>query len=359
MVEAKDMLFTDLRVQNFRSYRDASFEIGPGVTIVVGPNAAGKTNLIEALMLAATGNSYRGAESLIAHGQEWGRIDAHTADNALRSIKLRVANQGQQNTKEFEIDSNKFKRLPVSKRLPVVLFEPNDLQLLHGDPSGRREYMDTLIEQLDTEYKTLRNQYKRTLSQRNALLKHPSRDKTQLFTWNVKLVELASATIQKRLKFVTSANKRLSSLYSEIAKKATDVRITYKTSADTENYATALLRNLEKDCELDYARGFTSHGPHRDDLLFLFDGQRAADQASRGEIRTLLLSLKIIELELLEEKYGARPLLLLDDVFSELDGARRRALTSFLKDRQTIITTTDADVVIKHFTSKCTIIPLG
>ena len=352
------MIFTDLRMQNFRSYQDGSFEIGEGVTIVVGPNAAGKTNLIEALMMAATGNTYRGSDALIAHGSEWARIDAHTAGNNARTVKLRTQN-GRRTEKEFEIDGKSYKRLPAPQRQPVVLFEPNDLQLLHGEPGGRRDLADNLIEQLDEGYGALRNQYKRTISQRNALLKQASRDSTQLFIWNVRLAELASGVVGKRLSLVDAINDKLSGLYSEISKQPTDVVAVYKSSIGHENYATALLRALERDIELDYARGFTGHGPHRDDIAFLFKGRNAAAQVSRGEIRTLLLSLKIIELELIKEHSGSRPLLLLDDVFSELDGTRRKALTNFLKDYQAVITTTDADVVIKHFTAECTIIPLG
>ncbi len=351
------MIFTDIRVQNFRSYNDASFEIGPGVTIVVGPNAAGKTNLVEALMLAAIGSSYRGHEALIAHGSEWARIDVHTSDNRARSIKLRTSSAGRSD-KEFEIDDKIYKRLPVHQHQPVVLFEPNDLQLLRGEPGGRRDFADNLLEQLNDGYSTLRNQYKRIVSQRNALLKQVNHDKMQLFTWNVKLAELASNIVQKRLGLLGEINKKLSNLYSEISKQPTNIRAVYKSTIDPENYASSLLNRLEKDSELDYARGFTGHGPHRDDITFLFEEQSVVAQASRGEVRTLLLSLKIIELELLEERHGIRPLLLLDDVFSELDGTRRKTLTNFLKNHQTVITTTDADVVIKHFTKKCTIIPL-
>jgi DNA replication and repair protein RecF len=120
-----------------------------------------------------------------------------------------------------------------------------------------------------------------------------------------------------------------------------------------------LLHNLEIGLERDMLRGFTSVGPHREDMLITFNGHPASETASRGEARTLVLALKVIELQLLEQARGLTPLLLLDDVFSELDGARRRALTEYLSNYQTFITTTDADVVIQHFTESCQIIPLG
>jgi DNA replication and repair protein RecF len=353
------MIFTDIRLQNFRSYSDASFEIGEGVTIIVGPNAAGKTNLIEALMLAATGTSYRGTEALVLRSNMWARIDVHTADNMARTVKItRTSDNDERIHKEFIIDEKVFKRLPNQQKQPVVLFEPNNLLLLHGEPAMRRNFIDNLAEQIDHGYATVRNHYKRVLAQRNALLKHGKQHNNQLFAWNVRLVELASQLVVRRLQIVDQINARLASTYDTIAKTQSNARVQYICKVSVQNYSSMLLKSLEGSEELDYARGFTGSGPHRDDLEFKFDDHPVSAQASRGEIRTLLLSLKIIELELLEEQKGIRPLLLLDDVFSELDGARRKALTRLLNKYQTIITTTDADVVIKHFTKQYSVIAL-
>lgn len=348
------MIFTDIRLQNFRSYQDASFEIGDGVTIVVGPNAAGKTNLIEAIMLAATGGSYRGNEALIRDGEPWARIDVHTADNALRIVKIET--QIERVNKSFVMDDKPYKRLPNTQKQPVVLFEPNNLFLLHGEPAMRRLYIDDILEQLVDGYGTLRNHYKRTLSQRNALLRSGERRNSQMFAWNIRLTELATKIVRERMELLTKINQKLSDIYSVVANMGVEVTLVYKSKLGIENYATNLLKKLETDEDLDFARGFTGSGPHRDDLYFVFGNRAASSQASRGEIRTLLLSLKIIELELIEEKTGNRPLLLLDDVFSELDGARRKALTQLLNTYQTVITTTDADVVVKHFTKKHAVI---
>lgn len=323
----------------------------------MGPNAAGKTNLIEAIMLAATGATYRGGEALIAHEQPWARIDVHTADNTIRAVK--IDGQLERPTKTFVIDEKPYKRLPNNQKQPIVLFEPNNLFLLHGEPTMRRAYMDDLLEQLVDGYSMLRANYKRTVAQRNALLKKGVHQNSQLFAWNIRLAELASQVIRERLYLVENINTRLSKIYSSIAKRDTQVTLVYKSKIGTENYATTLLKKLEADEDLDFARGFTGSGPHRDDIYFVFGERAASAQASRGEIRTLLLTLKIIELELLEEKNGVRPLLLLDDVFSELDGSRRKALTKLLDKYQTIITTTDADVIIKNFAKNYTVIPIS
>lgn len=261
------MIFTDIRLQNFRSYQEASFEIGDGVTIVVGPNAAGKTNLIEAIMLAATGGSYRGNEALVRHGEPWARIDVHTSDNVLRVVK--IESQAERVAKSFIMDDKPYKRLPNTQKQPVVLFEPNNLFLLHGEPAMRRSYVDDMLEQLVDGYGTLRNHYKRTLAQRNALLRHGERRNSQMFAWNIRLTELATKIVQERLELLNKINEKLSSIYSTVANTDVEAMLVYKSKIETDNYATNILKKLEHDEDLDFARGFTGTGPHRDDLYFI------------------------------------------------------------------------------------------
>ncbi|HEX7963779.1 MAG TPA: hypothetical protein VF466_04285, partial [Candidatus Saccharimonadales bacterium] len=150
----------------------------------------------------------------------------------------------------------------------------------------------------------------------------------------------------------------MSELYGRLAAAEHGVELTYVSRFTPETYETALLHKLESSTELDVLRGFTAYGPHRDDLSVQIDGHEASSAASRGETRTLVLALKILELQLLEELRGVRPMLLLDDVFSELDAKRRQALTAFVSDYQAFITTTDADLVLHHFAG-ANIITLG
>ncbi len=343
------MTFTDIRLQNFRSYDDTSFEIGTGVNIVVGPNAAGKTNLIEALMLAAIGQTYKSEENLIKDTKPWARIDVHTDQNDQRSVKILA---GPKQIKEFELEQKTYKRFPYSKSHAVVLFEPNDLMLIHGEPSGRRKFVDDILSQLSSDYKTILGNYKRTLSQRNSLLKQDSGIEKQIFVWDVRLAELAGEIVEKRLALLASFNKQLGQTYSVIAKTPTKLEMHYSSKISHTNYSSKLLKGLEESLNIDRARGFTGLGPHRDDIVFEMQNKKDASLASRGEARSLVLALKIIQLSLLEEKLGVKPLLLLDDVFSELDGQRRKSLTQHLKNHQTIITTTDADVLAKNFAQK-------
>lgn len=351
-------MITDIRLQRFRSYRDESFEFDPGVNIVVGPNASGKTNLLEAVLVVSRGGSFRAKDAeLLAFGAPWGRIDAHGPEGG-RIVKLLPQENGGIK-KEYEISDHKLKRLSVNKQLPSVLFEPNHLMLLRGSPDLRREHMDDLLTQAVAGYSGLLRDYKRAVAQRNALLKHGQSGAPQLFAWNIRLGEMGGQIAKNRLELIDSMNKKLGSIYKMlVGKKAPKVALKYQTVCQPEEYASSLLKQLEARQASDIERGYTSVGPHRDDFIVTFDGRPASEVASRGETRTTLLALKVLELEIVEESRQQKPLLLLDDVFSELDGARRRALTEVIKGYQTFITTTDADVVVQHFMDRCNIIPL-
>ncbi len=352
------MPINDIRLQNFRSYKDETFEFEPGVNIIVGPNASGKTNILDAIRVVCVGTSHRNKDhELIRYKNSWARVDANS-DKGPRTVKIKLL-ESEKTTKELEIDKQSLRRISLEKTLPVVLFEPNDLQLLVGSPERRREYLDSLIEQTVVGYGQTRRKYRRALNQRNSLLKQNSPTiNQQIFSWNIRLSQLAGEIIHYRLQLVERINEEIQTLYQKLSKDKTNIEFKYLSATNTNNYESNLLKELEATLELDALRGFTARGPHRDDFGLLMDGHKANEAASRGEIRTLLLALKIIEVRLLEEKRLQKPILLLDDVFSELDGARRRALTRFLTNYQTFITTTDADVVVQHFMDEAHIIPL-
>lgn len=340
-------MISELRLQHFRSYGDARFRLSDGVTIVVGPNASGKTNLLEAVLVLARGSSYRVRDAdLIEYGAPWARLDAVMGDETKRTVKL-VAEP--KPAKTYEIDGKLFKRLTAAHSLPAVLFEPNHLQLLSGSPEGRRSYLDDLLEQTVSGYGTTLRQYRRALAQRNVLLKssHPNIT-TLLFPWNVRLSELAGQIVRERVRLSQLINEQLTELYQSISHTETVLNLQYESKLPFDNYESHLLKRLDSHIDIDRQRGFTTSGPHREDFSVAFNGHAAAESASRGEARTAVLALKIIELQLLKEARETAPLLLLDDVFSELDSTRRAALTGYLKDYQTVITTTDADVVIAN-----------
>ncbi len=351
------MLLDSLRLQHFRSYDDEGFEFDPGVNIIVGPNASGKTNLLEAMLVASRGSSFRAKDAeLIKFDEDWGRIDV-SGPGGSRSVKLRQENNLIK--KDFDIGGKPLKRLSLTGSIPVVLFEPNHLLLLHGSPEARRDYLDDLLEQLVPGYAKTRRDYRRIVAQRNSLLKRGLGTQHQLFAWNVRLSEVGATLARERYALVEKLHDQIDQLYKALAQSdKTTVGLRYITKFPIESYSSSLLHALEKQQDIDIERGFTTLGPHREDFLVTLDEHEAAETASRGETRTVLLALKIMELELLEEARGQRPLLLLDDVFSELDGKRRKALTDSLRTHQTFITTTDADIVLHHFTDDCRIISL-
>ncbi|MEO6760850.1 MAG: DNA replication/repair protein RecF [Candidatus Saccharimonadales bacterium] len=351
-----------LQLQHFRSYSDASFEFNPGVNIIVGPNASGKTNLLEAVMVLARGSSYRASDGeLIKIGEDWARLDGRTENDSKRIVKFQCRPSGS-TQKMFEIDEKPLARLLDKRQLPIVLFEPEHLLLLSGQPELRRNYLDDLIEQVYSGYSTTRKLYRRVISQRNSLLKsRPNNLSDQLFVWNIRASELGGQIASRRQEIIDKCNAQLSEIYSAIATKKTKVDLKYNSKFSLDSYESSLLSKLESNTDLELARGYTLYGPHRDDLKILIGGQPAEETASRGEVRTLVLALKIMELQIIGEARGQKPILLLDDVFSELDGRRRQALTGFVQKYQTFITTTDADLVVRNFInqSDINVIPLN
>jgi DNA replication and repair protein RecF len=350
-------MIADLRLQHFRSYTDETFEFRPGVNIIVGPNGSGKTNLLEALLVVSAGSSYRAKDAeLVQFERPWARLDAHTGSTELRTVKLVLEPSP---GKQYQLEGKTYQRLSLQHSLPVVLFEPNHLQLLSGPPEQRRAYIDDLLEQTVAGYGALRRHYRRALAQRNALLKQHGANQTLLFPWNLRLSELAGQIVRERQALSEQLHNGISPLYQQLARAPTRVELHYDSRWPAQGYESNLLKKLEADLAVDRERGFTGVGPHREDLSVLFDGHLAVEVASRGEIRTAVLGLKILELDRLQAARGIPPLLLLDDVFSELDGARRHALTNYLAAYQTFITTTDADIVVQHFTETTHILPLG
>ncbi len=351
-------MLTDIRLQNFRSYNDESFELSKGVNIIVGKNASGKTNLLESLILIAGENSYRGKDiELISFNNEWAKIDCHTDDNQTRSIKLQKNYESV--FKDYDIGGQKLKRLTLSKTLPIVLFEPENLLILSSSPESRRNFLDDLLEKIKPGFKDISKQYRRVIFQRNTLLKNISnKNNNELFVWNLRLSELSEVIVKYRLELIEVLNKSSSGIYSQLSNKDSVVSFSYVTKINLKDYTSDILKKLESSMNQDFVRGYTSFGCHRDDFDLKLNDHLVGESASRGEMRTLMLVCKVLETKIIEKYRDKKPLLLLDDVFSELDSGRRKSLTNFLKDYQTFITTTDADVILHHFSQSANIIAL-
>lgn len=352
------MPYKNLKLQGFRSYDSHAIKLQPGVNIVVGPNGSGKTNLLEALYVISTGTSFRAADrDLVKREADWFRIEAKYDDDE-RVLTYSLVDTA--SPKHFSLDGIKRVRLSYQQKIPVVLFEPDHLRLLSGPPSARRDYLDSVLGRLQPDFARARSQFERALLQRNNILKHAERRSQalddQLFVWNIKLAELSENIAERRLGLIEFMNGRIDELYSHIADTPSKVHLEYETELSPVDYKSAMLKQLDSKLDRDIIRGFTGVGPHRDDFALHLNGARSDVTASRGEMRSLLLTLKMIELQLLSDQHTHAPLLLLDDVFSELDSVRRRTLATLAQPYQTIITTTDADMVREYFGADVSII---
>lgn len=340
------MSVREIRVKDVRSYELFSATLDPGVTLILGRNGTGKTTLLESLYFLLMGTSFRGRDrEMIAHDST--RADLLLIDDSdlerRASLQLDASDKIK---KAFTVDGKITARLPAKFRRPVVLFEPDELRLLSSSPERRRRFFDMTLARLYPQYATLLARYQRTLLQRNELLKQretiPEKQwEDHLFTWDMKFVEIATEIIVQRREFITSSNLRLSRLYSQMAETEHVVNASYQSSIAHDNYQQKLLDRLHANRIADSYRGYTSVGPHRDDFGLYLDSHLASETASRGEMRTIMLAYKLLEVELQAELTGNAPLILMDDVFSELDVRREQHLMHSLSEYQTVITATD------------------
>lgn len=334
------MGFKTVKLQNFRSHEQNQFEFDPKATIVIGPNGSGKTNLLEALYVLSHTKSFRALDrELIARGQDWYQLTATTAAGDL-AVRFEA------NASRKTLTRKKVEQTAVDYigRLPVVLFEPRHLDIVHGGPKDRRQFVDKIISTVDRRYLDALLKYRHILKQRNALLKksrHAAEADKSLFAWDIKLAELADYLVAARQELVDYMATRLSDTYRQIAGDKAEVTMIYRGLKAKGDYATALVKQLADNLPRDRLLGYTSAGPHRDDLEISINGRAAAAQASRGEARTIILALKLLELAYTTSRSEQDPILLLDDVFSELDTRRQQLLADTLNDHQTVITTTD------------------
>jgi len=330
---------TKVRVQYVRAHDDFVLDMAPGVTVITGPNGSGKTSLIEALYVALQGSSFKGSDGeLLRHDQPWYRIDVEFESGARRTVKFESARVN--GRKQFVVDGKTNYRLLPAYKYPVVLFEPDDLRLLGGSPVRRRQFIDRFISQLDPKYATTLRRYERIVRQRNVLLKQQA-PSDALFAWDVSLSDYGAYIIDRRLHFINELNQRLETVYRAIARTPDAVAITYsqRTRPHLQQW---LLTELHAHMQKDIVVGATSVGPHRHDVLFSFNGSPATGVASRGEVRSIVLGLKFLEVEIITKVTNKHPIILLDDVFSELDTKRQASLAAGILHNQTIITTTTA-----------------
>lgn len=325
-----------IAVQYIRNHEKFTCEFSDTTTLIYGKNGAGKTAILEAISIAYRGTSFRGSDrEVVRHDQRWYRIDIETDDLPRR---ITYDARAERPVKQFVIDDKTHGRLPQKLKYPIVLFTPDDLRLIDGSPARRRDYLDAIITQYDTQYGPTLRRYQRALVQRNKLLKQPHATAEQLFSWNVILSETGSYIINARIGFIDYLDGRLGEQYQHIAHINDNAHVAYSHKPLSPQQ---ILGQYESSSTHDFATGTTSVGPHRHDMVFTLRSRPAGDIASRGEVRTIVLAMKFVEAELLLEKSGERPLVLLDDVYGELDKDRRESLAVNFRHHQIVITSTD------------------
>jgi DNA replication and repair protein RecF len=317
-------------------------------SVIVGENGSGKTSILEAIYEALRGKSFRATDpDILKRETDFYRIELSFCDGEKTVVGYGSFTKNETPKKQFLVGGKKYLRLPKKNRYPVVLFLPDDLHLISSSPTRKRDFFDRILAELDDSYSVNLNRYEKVLKQRNDLLKKNS-DKgvgeisNMIFSWNLLLAKYGVWIRRRRQSFVDELNARLTKTYRSIAENSDEVFVKYvlQGEAVSEN---EYLRRLEAEMGRDLILGHTGFGVHRDNYEFLFNGSDANGSASRGEVRSIVLAMKFIEADLIFEKTSKRPVVLLDDVFSELDKVRQKALTQNFKDNQVIITSVEVD----------------
>ncbi len=348
--ESKPVILKSLTLKNFRSYRAETFTFGEHVNLIHGANAQGKTNLLEAVHFLLTFKPFKQVkhDELITFSEKECRIKGEIeSSGGLDEVHIYIG--GEKRTIRLN-GKIVYRASSVHGRYQVVSFLPSDIELVKGSPQNRRRYLDALISALEPEYLQGLKQYHRALTQRNAVLSKSHRlSPGNLEVWDEKLAETGGKIALKRKEYVKKLRPRLNKLYKLSSGIDAEIDIIYTCSFDAgKDPARGLLRELESSFEKDKKRGHTTAGPHRDSITFQVAGNDASSFASQGEAKNLAFALKASEIGLIKETLGKTPVLLLDDVTSELDERRKKFIFRLLKDftGQVFITTPSKKEVV-------------
>ena len=342
------MKIKSLKLKNFRNYDLLSLDFDSATNIFYGDNAQGKTNILEAVYLCATTKSHRGTKDrdMIQFEQDESHIETVVEK---RGVPYQIDIHLKKNSPKG-IAINK---MPIRKAselfgiINIVFFSPEDLNIIKNGPSERRRFIDLELSQLDKVYLNNLSNYNRIVNQRNHLLKdihYQDHLMETLDIWDMQLVEYGTKIIESRKKFIDDVNKIIYNIHRNITGNKEEIRLVYEPNTGNYSLEEALKRSRERDLRM----MSTSVGPHRDDICFMSQNIDIRKFGSQGQQRTAALSLKLSEIELVKRVTGDKPILLLDDVLSELDKHRQNYLLDSIDDIQTLITCTGVEEFVNH-----------
>ncbi len=350
----------ELRLTGFRNYQNETFTFCPGTNIIYGKNAQGKTNVLEAIYLFSIGKSFRTQQEreLIHFSEQIAKVEI-IYDDSKRENKIEFAVR-RDKKKQIKING-----VPIQKMgeligcFTVVLFSPDELNLTKGSPNARRRFLDIAASQMYPKYYHILKRYYKVLYQSNNLIKKLRHNRSEelkdtLSVWDEKLIDYGMMVVSYRKQLVEALMLHAKKIHREISGE--DLLLDYKTSFSTkEEFAEKLRGAFEREIEM----GFTLYGPHKDDLEILVAGKDIKTYGSQGQHRSAVLALKFAQADFMCESTGEYPVLLLDDIMSELDSYRRSYLAEKIKEKQVIITCTDADNLSQRVDAKINLVQNG
>ena len=348
------MLIKSIKLENFRNYKKLNTTLASGLNVFIGNNAQGKTNLLESIYYCSIGKSTKTSrdKELIKWGETTSKVKVEV-EKQFYSSNIEII------TRDKEKKTIKINEIPIKRigelmgELTVIFFSPDEIRLVKDAPQDRRRFMDIDISQISRNYFYLLCRYDKILNQRNKLLKF-TKDfealKDAISIWDEQLADIASKIINWRINFIEKLSKPAYDIHKFITNGKEELKVTYQgvIGNSVEEIKEKLQKGLTQNLQKDYELGYTTIGPHRDDLKVVINNIDIRSFGSQGQQRLATLSLKLAELNLFKEERGEMPVLLLDDVLSELDDTRQQNLLKIIKDVQTIITCTRYDYSLKE-----------
>jgi len=334
------MKLTKLTLRNFRNLEPVTLVPAANLNLIVGANASGKTNLCEAIVYASRGGLLKGERQreLIRWDETWSTLEAE-----VDSDHIRIVLNGSDRGKRIALSGETVTHGKLFDVFKVVLFTPDDLQVIKGSPSSRRRLLDGGIAELYRSHRANLQAYEQVVRRKNALLSRAPADPELLAVYNAELVKRGAKLVETRLKYLDALNRHLARIHASLSRPACELQIRYDSELDygAERTVEPLERGVQQRQPQERRRGLSLVGPHRDDLRFALEGMDLRRYGSQGQQKTALIATKLAQLELFREQVGAYPVLVLDDVLSELDPERTQLLLEHLpQDLQLFLTET-------------------